>query len=1030
LSLLLALPAFGAPKPEENRDLLKGVKAPPEFQVTLFAAPPDVGYPTCLAAVPSGEVFVGVDENGSLDAKPSRGRVVRCVDTDGDGRADRFNVFAEMDSPRGIVFDHGTLYVMHPPLLEAFIDDDGDGKADRSEVLVRGLGFDLKFRGADHTVNGMRLGIDGFLYIAVGDYGAVRAEGKDGSQLQLHGGGIVRVRPDGSGLELVSRGQRNIYDVAVSPELDLFTRDNTNDGGGWDVRLSHVILSGHYGYPSLFKNFPDEILAPLADYGGGSPCGSLFLDEPGFPPDLGRALYTCEWGRSIVYRHPLEPKGAGFTAGQAVFVQIPRPTDMDADGLGHLYVSSWSNGSFTYSGPNVGFVVRLALRTNTPAVAFPDLAKLTESGLVDELASSSAVRRLHAQREILRRGRKPGVTRAVERLASSEGPLGVRVAALFTLSQLAGPDRAAGLARLAKLAPLREFALRALADERADSANVPAGLFVDGLQDTNPRVRLQAVTALGRMHRAESAESLLALVTDADPLVSHAAGQALITLHAVDVCLASLDSPGRAASVPGAMRVLQAFPEEKVVQGLLQRLARSRATDDPNRRPIVRTLCRLYQREAEWDGKWWGTRPDTSGPYFKPVKWEASERIAETLRHELEGAGAEDLRWLVLELQRNKVDLPELTALVLKLADQDPSFRSVAVEALAGRSAVPEEALPLLGAVASSAREPAALRARAVRALQKVGTRDDRSSATAAREAVLHAFETWGDQLPDELAGAWEEFARDPRHGRDVAFFVQLAADAQPARRRTGYGVLLNLSNRRFATRETKEQATRTLEQAWSATESTVSLLQAITWLRADQFAHQIRALAADRRPEVSRVAGLAAARLGLKDKPESVDHAALIESLPYEAVVAQAAKEPGEARAGRELFVKQGCVACHTVSAEEPPKGPFLGGISTRYNRAELCESILKPGAKIAQGFETQWFSTQDGEEVEGFVVREAGDEVEVRNIQGITTTLPKKMIKERGKRDTSVMPPGLADKLTPGQLASILAYLESLKQ
>ena len=129
--------------------------------MTLFAQPPDISYPTCLAAAPTGELFVGVDENGSLDAKPGRGRVVRCIDDDGDGKADKFNVFAKMDSPRGVIFDAGTLYVLHPPDLTAYHDDNGDGVADRSETLVKGIGFDLKFRGADHTTNGIRLGIDG-----------------------------------------------------------------------------------------------------------------------------------------------------------------------------------------------------------------------------------------------------------------------------------------------------------------------------------------------------------------------------------------------------------------------------------------------------------------------------------------------------------------------------------------------------------------------------------------------------------------------------------------------------------------------------------------------------------------------------------------------------------------------------------------------------------------------------------------------------------------------------------------------------
>src|ERR1051326_5697685 len=72
------------------------VKAPPGWNVTLFAAPPNVGYPTCLSTSPNGDLYVGIDENGSIDAKPGRGRVVRCTDTDGDGIADKFVTFAKM----------------------------------------------------------------------------------------------------------------------------------------------------------------------------------------------------------------------------------------------------------------------------------------------------------------------------------------------------------------------------------------------------------------------------------------------------------------------------------------------------------------------------------------------------------------------------------------------------------------------------------------------------------------------------------------------------------------------------------------------------------------------------------------------------------------------------------------------------------------------------------------------------------------------------------------------------------------------
>ena len=401
-----AVSAKAAPEKADDKSILKGIKAPAGFELSVFAAPPDVRYPTCLAASPSGEVFVGIDENGSLDAKANRGRVVRCVDTDNDGRADQFNVFAAMDSPRGVIWDDGMLYVLHPPFLTAFHDDNHDGASDRSEVLVKGIGFDLKFRGADHTTNGIRLGIDGYIYVAVGDYGFIKAEGKDGAARQLLGGGVVRVRTDGTGLEIVSRGQRNIYDVAIDPFLNLFTRDNTNDGDGWDVRLSHVVPTAHYGYPSLFKRFPDEHVKPLADYGGGSPCGSLFLQDDALPQPFGNMLYTCEWGRGGVFMHPLEAKGAGFQAKQEMFLEIPRPTDMDVDGRGRIYVSSWRDGGFTYSRPDIGYVIRVVARgVKEPVI--PDYHAATDEQLVSHLGGPSAVLRLAAQRALLKRGIKP-----------------------------------------------------------------------------------------------------------------------------------------------------------------------------------------------------------------------------------------------------------------------------------------------------------------------------------------------------------------------------------------------------------------------------------------------------------------------------------------------------------------------------------------------------------------------------------------------------------------------------------------------
>ena len=123
-------------------------------------------------------------------------------------------------------------------------------------------------------------------------------------------------------------------------------------------------------------------------------------------------------------------------------------------------------------------------------------------------------------------------------------------------------------------------------------------------------------------------------------------------------------------------------------------------------------------------------------------------------------------------------------------------------------------------------------------------------------------------------------------------------------------------------------------------------------------------------------------------------------------------------------------CAACHTASPEETEKGPDPGGIATRYSRAELIESIVRPAAKVAQGFATNFFDMADGRHLEGFVVREGGTEVVLRDLAGVETTVRKDQIKARGVREGSIMPPGLADSLTLQELASLLAYLVDDRQ
>ncbi|HEX8296395.1 MAG TPA: c-type cytochrome [Chthoniobacteraceae bacterium] len=1020
---LAAASAMAAPAPTRSEDeILKSVKVPAGFTATVFAMPPTLGYPTAVSATPDGVLFVAVDENGSLDAKPKRGRVFRCIDTDNDGKADKLDVFAEMDSPRGLIWDGssgtgaGTLYVMYPPNLTAFTDTNGDGKSDKQEDLITGLGFDLQFRGADHTTNGIRLGIDGFIYIAVGDYGFTKAVAKDGTTLSMRGGGIVRVRPDGTGFEIVSEGQRNIYDMAISPTLDLFTRDNTNDGGGWDVRLSHVPAGAHMGYPTLFKNFPEEIIQPLAVLGGGSPTGALWLDEPGHQ----NGLYTVEWGRNAIMYHALTPQGAGWKStqqDQQEWLKMNRPTDFDVDAAGRLYVASWEGATYTYNGPNAGYVLRL-VKTDLKNPAISDFKKYTDAQLVQGHSSPSGVIRQAAQRELLRRGAKPGVTDGLQKIASAQGNLPSRIAALETLRQIGGAGAIPAITQLMADAALKESVVRTLGNDARLAKSIPTATLAATLADANPRVRAATITALRRLGKADAAAAILPLVADADAVISHLAIGALREMKAHQVCLAALNSSETKIQA-GALRALHGIYDPVVVDGLIARLPNAQGE---LRRGVLNALCRLANQDAPYlsPKEWWNTRPDTSGPVYKPTRWAASEKIETLLRKEVDAAKVEDAAWLVQRMYLTKVNVPGLTELMLSKAGSDSASKIKAVEGMfRPDDSLPGGAIATLQAIAIDEKETPDFRAKALRLIQK--------ASQSSFDAAIAAFAPLAGQVIGQpaLSAVFEDFTRDGKNAKNIGTLARFAQENDPGKRALAQTILVNLATSSLVKGKEKENAEQAVQAAWAKPETAASLLGVIARTKSQSMADQVRAHLKDPNNTVAEAALYAYQSLGLKDGAAPVQQ---IGGMKYEEVLAAVSKG-GDAVKGQEVYLRAGCIACHTTTADEPPKGPMLALAAKIYDRPAMTESILKPNAKLAQGFESAWFKTKKGEQIEGFVTREGGDSVDVRNIVGQTVTVEKGDIAERGAREQSMMPEGLMAGFTPQELASLLAYLESLK-
>jgi putative membrane-bound dehydrogenase-like protein len=244
-------PALTGPATEKR---FPPLKLPAGFKATLFACDPLIEYPSVIALGPRPRtIFLAADYMTGLGTEIVRRDEVRLVeDTDGDGYADRAPVYAAgFNSIQGLAYHAGAVYVMHAPFLTRLRDTDGDGKADERRDLVAGLGLPPEKNPPRlHCANGVTVGHDGWLYLALGDHGC-DVQRPEGDRLVYQGGGILRCRPDGKDLHVFATGLRNIYDVALDEDLNVFVRDNENDGGDYKIRICHSFFGADHGYPYL-----------------------------------------------------------------------------------------------------------------------------------------------------------------------------------------------------------------------------------------------------------------------------------------------------------------------------------------------------------------------------------------------------------------------------------------------------------------------------------------------------------------------------------------------------------------------------------------------------------------------------------------------------------------------------------------------------------------------------------------------------------------------------------------------------------
>ena len=373
-----------------------GYRTPPGWKLAIAATEPMVVNPVLMTWGPDGRLYV-------VEWKEGRGpndHIKVLTDADADGVFDRADVWmAGFDLPSGLAFWDGWTYITLDHDVVRFHDPDMDGKYDKREVVLTGFGND----DSHHRVSGLTIGPDGWLYMSTGDSDCHAKSLVDGRETHiLRCGGILRCRPDGTGLEMVAMGMRNPWgNVAFDDEFRMFHTDNDNEGspGFTGCRILHVVDGGDYGWRlregarccqpdferATWNGGRPGRLGWITETGRGAPAGLCILNSAAFPSSMRNLIVYPDVFRKLVRAYKVKPRGATFEVAEEFELVgsdegLFRPNDAEIGPDGALYVLDWrtdSGGAGALSGNGkTGRIYRLTWGGTDKEPSKPTLDRL------------------------------------------------------------------------------------------------------------------------------------------------------------------------------------------------------------------------------------------------------------------------------------------------------------------------------------------------------------------------------------------------------------------------------------------------------------------------------------------------------------------------------------------------------------------------------------------------------------------------------------------------------------------------------
>jgi putative membrane-bound dehydrogenase-like protein len=971
--------------PLSPQDALARFKAPAGFQVTLFAAEPDVQQPIAMTFDSRGRLWVAENytyaEREVYFDRQLRDRILIFEDTDGDGQFDRRKVFWDRGQLLSSVeLGFGGVFALCPPNLLFIPDQDGDDVPDgEPQILLTGWNDN----GIRHNLaNGLKWGPDGWLY---GRHG-ILATSKVGTpdtppdrRLSVNCG-IWRYHPVRRTFEVVAHGTTNPWGLDWDDHGEAFFI-NTVIGHLW-----HLIPGAHYR--RMYGEDLDPQVYGLIDQhadhyhwdtreewsdvrelgvtqtslergGGHAHSGLMIYLGNNWPNRYRGGLFTINFHGRRLNQDRLERFGSGYIGrhGPDEFISDDpwfRGIELVYGPDGGVYVADWSDVGECHEDDGVH---RTSGRIYKVTYGQPERRAPTDLAQ----ASDKELARLHLHendwhvrqsRRLLQERAAAGKDLEVARNAlrkSFEDPRDVprQLRALWALNVTGGVEESRLLDLLRnKDEHLRTWSIRLLTDTLpiGNTSEPLSGLILDQLRtvalaDASPLVRLALASTLQRLpmsQRARLAEPLLSRSEDAD---DH--NMPLMLWYGVKP-LAEME-PLTAVRLTGLCEV-----------PLTRRMLARRLAEDLDERPEpVDQLIRL-----------------------------AVSRDSEPLRSDIVAGISDALRgW-------RQAPKPESWDAFVSALDQDDS--------------------PLRDRV----RDLSALfgDGRALDEIRRVAL-DPNASGSARRAALQTLIE---HRIPD-LREICESLFPTRQLAGLSAQGLALFDDPDLARMMALRYWKVDAGHRAdvIAALASRPSFARVLLDRIDAEDGGIP--------RSHVSAFHARQIRGFNDPHLDQM--LTKVWGELRDSDEERRLAVAL----YKSMLTPETLERADPSRGRALF-DLACAPCHRLYGSGGEIAPDLTG-SGRHNLDYLLEKLVDPNAMVAADYRVSILTLRDGRVLTGMIGGRTGRTLTLQTITG-TDTLSLEDIEDIEPTSMSLMPEGLLEAMDEEQARDLIAYLMSSRQ